>query len=257
MAELDIGDIEDSALLIPFAVCTVVLVLTHLLSLMIATCLLPDLDALASIPKAQLAVSSSHISRSCCVSFSWALSHILGMALFIAEIVLIGFVKFFPITRVGFIGFFDGKEQVLNISHIELEPTNFENPSEEIAKRLLPAFIALGTVMVLVVFCLPVFVCYYFRFIHRYRIKDHRNRLEEAEKLFEKLKDDASSERELGPVGPSFRESNLEGFRVSQQRPGASIADTKGEIFAKPESGILKRHSTEDFEDALEKAEDI
>jgi len=65
---------------------------------MLATYMLPELDALSAIPHVQLTRRPGHITRGFCVKMTWFLSHALGIILFLVQFVLLAFVKFYPIN---------------------------------------------------------------------------------------------------------------------------------------------------------------
>ena len=98
MVEVELEDRHANGLLIPFAIFTSILIFVHLFALMLATYMLPELDALASIPNTQLARRPGNIAQSICVKMTWFLSHALGIILFLVQFVLLAFVKFYPIN---------------------------------------------------------------------------------------------------------------------------------------------------------------
>lgn len=98
MVEVELEDRHANGLLIPFAVFTSILIFVHLLALMLATYMLPELDALASVPNTQLTRRPGNIAKGMCVKMTWFLSHALGIILFLVQFVLLAFVKFYPIN---------------------------------------------------------------------------------------------------------------------------------------------------------------
>ena len=98
MVEVELEDRHSNGLLIPFAVFTSILIFVHLCSLVLATYMLPELDALSAVPHSQLTRRPGNIARGFCVKITWFLSHALGIILFLVQFVLLAFVKFYPIN---------------------------------------------------------------------------------------------------------------------------------------------------------------
>ena len=244
MVEVEIGEDYNLGLLVVFAMCTAVLVFVHLLSLLIATCLLPDLDALAAIPKAQLARNSAHISRSCCVSFSWFLSHIVGIPLFFFEVIILSHVKFF--------------------SHVPsiVNATSHNDELKIVDMKIHAGTAATVTIVVLAIVALPFVTCY-FRHFYRHRLKLQRRQLDEAEELFRRLNTKSSPVQEDSVVSVTSVNLPVE-FDIRQRNgPVVAMASSVGvdvekgvefhQIQHVPSSASFSRRSTQDhFEDALE-----
>ena len=168
MVEAEISLNTPTELLILFAISTAILVFVHLLSLLIATFLLPDLDALAAIPKTELAHNSAYISRTPCVNISWFLSHILGIFLFFIELSLVGFVKF----------------NALNPPQTNTNAT--ASPGLGISNRIHAGTAAVVTIVVLGLISAP-FIIYSFHNFYRKRIQLQSQQLYKAEELLRKL----------------------------------------------------------------------
>ncbi|CAL4191310.1 unnamed protein product [Meganyctiphanes norvegica] len=100
------------SLLIAFSVCTTLLVAVHLLALMISTCVLPHVEAVANMAHVDSLtnVSSPSISESPHVTMhryieaAWTFSTVLGILLFLVEIGLLSWVKFLDYSRPAAIG---------------------------------------------------------------------------------------------------------------------------------------------------------
>ncbi|KAL8562600.1 hypothetical protein ACOMHN_045864 [Nucella lapillus] len=89
------GKVPD-ALLIVYAVCTTLLVTVHLIALMISTCILPNLEAVSAEVVSPQAVSESpHEKMRHCVETAWICSTGVGILLFMVEIAVLAWVKFY------------------------------------------------------------------------------------------------------------------------------------------------------------------
>ena len=142
------------AILIPFAMHTALLTFVHLFSLMLATCLLPQLEALGSDPNPQLLKSALKVAKSFPVQLCWILSNVIGIVLFMVELVLVVYVKFFP---------------------TEEEPNYLHAGTGTL---LLIALLSLISVPVII---------YYFRFFSKYTIQFHEQRLSIAQKMLSNI----------------------------------------------------------------------
>lgn len=123
---------------------------------MLATFLLPELEAVNSLPHSQMDVDSTlSIAKICTVQLCWFLSNILGIIFFITEVILVSFVKFFP-----------GKTQ------------NSDN-------------IHAGTATVIIVIILTVValipILYQWRVISKHKIKFHERQLGQARQMLEEI----------------------------------------------------------------------
>lgn len=83
-------------LVIAFCVCTTLLVAVHMLSLMISTCILPNLEAASSTKDAVW--ESPHIRMRYYIEASWISSTLLGLLLFLVDVGLLCWVKFYPFS---------------------------------------------------------------------------------------------------------------------------------------------------------------
>ncbi|OQV17107.1 putative Calcium release-activated calcium channel protein 1 [Hypsibius exemplaris] len=97
---LDKETLKDrEGLVIAFCVCTTLLVAVHMLSLMISTCILPNLEAASSTRDA--IVDSPHVRLKYYIEASWICSTLLGLLLFLVDIGLLCWVKFYPISAMA------------------------------------------------------------------------------------------------------------------------------------------------------------
>jgi len=83
-------------LLIMFACITTLLVIVHLFSLMIATCVLPNIEAAIAIQKW---TSSPHQEFRSQIEVAWILSTGIGLVLFLVEVALLIWIKFWSIME--------------------------------------------------------------------------------------------------------------------------------------------------------------
>ncbi|KAF7488870.1 Calcium release-activated calcium channel protein 1 [Sarcoptes scabiei] len=101
MVELQITSQVPAGLLITFTACTTLLVSIHMLALMISTCILPNLEAVASISSYEhglIAVHESpHERLRFCIELAWSFSTVFGIFLFLIELAMLCWVKLWDI----------------------------------------------------------------------------------------------------------------------------------------------------------------
>lgn len=88
-----------SSVLVVFAVITTLLVAVHMLALMISTCILPNIEAICSLDSISLVDESPHERLHWYIETAWAFSTLLGLLLFLAEIAILCWVKFYDINK--------------------------------------------------------------------------------------------------------------------------------------------------------------
>ncbi|CAB3220526.1 unnamed protein product [Arctia plantaginis] len=100
MVELQINEPTNVPewLFVMFAVCTTVLVAVHIFALMISTYLLPNIDAVSKMETpgapARMLRDSPHERMRGFIELAWAFSTVLGLFLFLVEIAILCWVKF-------------------------------------------------------------------------------------------------------------------------------------------------------------------
>lgn len=99
LVELQIDkDVKDDVILI-FAICTTLLVSVHILSLMISTCILPNIEVICDLKMIKLVNEAPHKRLHWYIEIARAISTLLGLLLFLVEIALICWIKFQNISK--------------------------------------------------------------------------------------------------------------------------------------------------------------
>ncbi|XP_058058635.1 calcium release-activated calcium channel protein 1 [Anopheles bellator] len=96
--QLDENTRVPPAMLIAFAVCTTLLVAVHMLALMISTCILPNIETVCNLHSISLVHESPHERLHWYIETAWAFSTLLGLILFLLEIAILCWVKFYDLN---------------------------------------------------------------------------------------------------------------------------------------------------------------
>lgn len=97
MVEIQIDDSLPQGLLVAFAVVTILLISVHMLALMISTCILPHVEAVANLhlQTPDTVFESPHTKMSKIIELAWEFSTVFGIILFLVEICILCWVKFY------------------------------------------------------------------------------------------------------------------------------------------------------------------
>ena len=154
MVEVDLAKETPPAILIPYAMLTALLIFVHLFSLVIATRLLPELEAFIGNPdlNVPLPITKGYYWP---IQMVWYLSNIVGVLLFLVELVLVAYVKFYPYNS-------------------------------SLSDRLHVGTATLLVVLVLSIASLP-FIIIFFRSLSRLKIEFHEQKLEKARNLLNNI----------------------------------------------------------------------
>ncbi|KAM7345346.1 calcium release-activated calcium channel protein orai isoform 2-T3 [Cochliomyia hominivorax] len=88
-----------AGMLVAFAICTTLLVAVHMLALMISTCILPNIETVCNLHSISLVHESPHERLHWYIETAWAFSTLLGLILFLLEIAILCWVKFYDLSQ--------------------------------------------------------------------------------------------------------------------------------------------------------------
>lgn len=177
---MDLADETPTAILIPYAILTAVLIFVHLFSLVIATRLLPELEAFINNPNMNIPQPITK-GYSWPVQLVWYLSNIVGVLLFLVELILVAYVKFYPCED------------------------KLETPNVCDSNRLHVGTATLVVVVILSAISFP-FIVIFFRSLSNKKIKFHERKLERALVLLESINNQSSTP---SPRDTSYQETNI------------------------------------------------
>ncbi|XP_043911232.1 protein orai-2 isoform X2 [Protopterus annectens] len=151
-------------LLISFSICTTVLVAVHLFALLISTCILPNVEAVSNIHNLNSVNESPHERMHRYVELAWGFSTVLGILLFLAEVVLLCWIKFLPVDST-----------VIRNGTITTRATSGHAGWQ--------AALASTMIMVPVGLIFVVFTIHFYRSLVRHKTDRHKQEIEELHKL--------------------------------------------------------------------------
>ncbi|XP_028322426.1 protein orai-2 [Gouania willdenowi] len=159
-------------LLIAFSVCTTVLVAVHLFALLISTCILPNVEAVSNIHNLNSVSESPHERMHHYIELAWGFSTALGILLFLAEVVLLCWMKFLPVDsggdrRAGGVGPTPGP----GVSTPPRQNSGFQ------------AALASTIIMVPVGVIFILFTIHFYRSLVRHKTERHHQEIEELHKI--------------------------------------------------------------------------
>lgn len=97
--QLDKDTQVSETMLVAFSVCCTLLVAVHLLALMISTCILPNIETVCNLHAISLVHESPHEKLHWYIEIAWAFSTLIGLVLFLIEIAILCWVKFYDLSQ--------------------------------------------------------------------------------------------------------------------------------------------------------------
>lgn len=164
-------------LLIAFSVCTTVLVAVHLFALLISTCILPNVEAVSNIHNLNSVSESPHERMHHYIELAWGFSTALGILLFLAEVVLLCWIKFLPVDSGGVR---KATSQSTTTINSEGDPTS---ASPVLQYSGWQAALASTIIMVPVGVIFVVFTIHFYRSLVRHKTERHHQEIEELHKI--------------------------------------------------------------------------
>nr|XP_020454314.1 protein orai-2-like [Monopterus albus] len=159
-------------LLIAFSVCTTVLVAVHLFALLISTCILPNVEAVSNIHNLNSVSESPHERMHNYIELAWGFSTALGILLFLAEVVLLCWIKFLPVDS-------GAVKKATTCSPTTDTPTISPAPQNSGWQAALASTIIMVPVGVIFV----VFTIHFYRSLVRHKTERHHQEIEELHKI--------------------------------------------------------------------------
>merc|ERR1719507_2135601 len=101
MVEIQIDESVPQWLLVTFSAITVLLIAVHMLALMISTRILPNVEAVANLhfQTSKTVFESPHMKMNAIVELAWGFSTVVGILLFLVEIAILCWVKFYNVSH--------------------------------------------------------------------------------------------------------------------------------------------------------------
>lgn len=154
-------------LLIAFSVCTTVLVAVHLFALLISTCILPNVEAVSNIHNLNSVSESPHERMHYYIELAWGFSTALGILLFLAEVVLLCWIKFLPVDS-------------SSLAKARPTPAAAGPAAQDSGWQ---AALASTIIMVPVGVIFVVFTIHFYRSLVRHKTERHHQEIEELHKI--------------------------------------------------------------------------
>ncbi|XP_020320025.1 protein orai-2 isoform X1 [Oncorhynchus kisutch] len=170
-------------LLIAFSVCTTVLVAVHLLALLISTCILPNVEAVSNIHNLNSVSESPHERMHHYIELAWGFSTALGILLFLAEVVLLCWIKFLPVDSSS------ANQVAVAAAELALSKLNCSGPALPPKPTPPPghsgwqAALASTIIMVPVGVIFVVFTIHFYRSLVSHKTERHHQEIEELHKI--------------------------------------------------------------------------
>lgn len=152
-------------LLIAFSVCTTVLVAVHLFALLISTCILPNVEAVSNIHNLNSVSESPHERMHHYIELAWGFSTALGILLFLAEVVLLCWIKFLPVAS---------KKTAVTPPSPTPADTQYSGWQAALASTII--MVPVGVIFVL-------FTIHFYRSLVRHKTERHHQEIEELHKI--------------------------------------------------------------------------
>ncbi|XP_068186771.1 protein orai-2 [Antennarius striatus] len=174
--ELEMQYSYPRVLLIAFSICTTVLVAVHLFALLISTCILPNVEAVSNIHNLNSVSESPHERMHHYIELAWGFSTALGILLFLAEVVLLCWIKFLPVDSSGV--------KKAPICCADTNATNAIQPATPTPQDSgWQAALASTIIMVPVGVIFLVFTVHFYRSLVRHKTERHHQEIEELHKI--------------------------------------------------------------------------
>lgn len=163
-------------LLIAFSVCTTVLVAVHLFALLISTCILPNVEAVSNIHNLNSVSESPHERMHHYIEMAWGFSTALGILLFLAEVVLLCWIKFLPVDS--------SRANKATGTGVTAAAASGTNPTPAaVGNSGWQAALASTIIMVPVGVIFLIFTVHFYRSLVRHKTERHHQEIEELHKI--------------------------------------------------------------------------